>query len=148
LAPPERGPASDIDDAPETRALHGGEHSLRALDGGAKVDGNHLIETAKINLAEFLKMIEPRIVDQSGNLMARDDIDKRPFDRLGIAHVGDKDFARKPVVAFVAGDPDNTMVFRRQLFSNSAADPAGCAVTSVTRSVTGLDSCASTVSPA
>ena len=53
---------------------------MRALDSGAKINGNHLIKTAKINLAKFLKMIDARIVDQTGNLIARDNIDERAFD--------------------------------------------------------------------
>jgi hypothetical protein len=36
---------------------------LRALDGGAKADSNHLIETAKIKLPETLKMVDARIID-------------------------------------------------------------------------------------
>ena len=47
-----------------------GQHRLRALDGGAEIDGDHLVEGGEIDLTEFLNMIEAGIVDEPGHLVA------------------------------------------------------------------------------
>ena len=82
MAPPQQGAAGDVDDAPEARAQHGGQHRLRALDGGAQIDGDHLIESGEIDLAELLNMIEAGIVDEPGHLVAPDDISERAFELI------------------------------------------------------------------
>ena len=137
--PTQQSTTGNVDDAPKLRSLHRGKDSLCALNRRPKIDGDDLVEFDKVDIAQFLNVIEAGIVHEPGHLMTGDNIGKCTFGGLFVAQIGRKKLARKRAVAGRARDPDNQMILCGQLVADGASDARLAPVTSVTRLALELD---------